>query len=773
MAWRERWARFIAERAGDVNLELPAGFSLPKPRPHRDSRVVALMPYYLIAAGLIAHSYFWGMGLARLVLPRFWRRWWWVFAPGLGLALQSAVVWAGAHTALAGTNQYAWWSELLPLGLWWAGRSPRGLPGRGLRWSGHLRLPVGVAGIMMVGAWFLLDPMAAAGRGVSSSSLGSCDHADYAAGARVLAEFSRSDRTGMLGLKEVTQVGSTDYFFDFWLRLNHFTPSALIAHNSSIFRLEPYRLISVTAAVLLLLNVPVVYLLARSVAGLKAGVALFVAGLYVLSPISAYAVHQGALGQLLAAQGIGLLAVATALQYREAGTARRLWPLGGLTLGAFWLLAGSYNFILLICLAQAGPWLLGQAWVGGQLRRLGRIAVVTGAALAVCLVFFWPRFSGIAERFQLFADHDYGWSVPLLSWEGWLGLISNVYLEAWAPPWRWLVMGALTAAWTVWLGWAWRLARPKAVASATLVLPVVAGWTILAWESLTRANASYDAFKVISVFYPGLLAGLCGGLGRGSRTAWTRGTMAGMGLVLACNLIRADEFRRLMAAPPLRVDKHLVGLGRIEQMPEVASVNIHISLYWARLWADAFLLRKPHYFAEPTYEGRNVTPLRGEWDLGYALLCVLPADNADRIELGQNFQLVRAGTTTAVRAEFGAGWHALERFGTDRWRWTAGRGRIILTNTAPAPVTIRLRMRAAGLHRGDQLAVTCNRQPVLQAGLDVAASWTGPVELTLPPGPSELLLAPGRHELRQIGNDARLLGIALHGLELQLPPDPE
>src|SRR4051812_5294762 len=75
------------------------------------------MLYYLTAAGLIAHTIYWGLGLAWLAVPRVWRRWWWALAPGLGIALQSAVVWLGAHTSVAGTNSYAIASELLPLAL--------------------------------------------------------------------------------------------------------------------------------------------------------------------------------------------------------------------------------------------------------------------------------------------------------------------------------------------------------------------------------------------------------------------------------------------------------------------------------------------------------------------------------------------------------------------------------------------------------------------------------------------------------------------------------
>jgi hypothetical protein len=731
------------------------------------------MPYYLLAAGMILHTCFWGMGAAWLVLPWRWRRWWWVFAPGLGLALQSAVVWAGAHTTLPGAGAYAWWSELLPLALGAAGWARVGLRAGGRLCSGLVRPPaVVLAGIIVVAGWFLLSPMAASGRGVTSSSLGSCDQADYAAGARVFAEFSPQDRTGMLGLTEVTRIGSADYFFDFWLRLNHFTPSALIAHNSVIFGLQHYRLVSVTAVVLLLLNVPLVYLLARVAAGLKPGVAWFVSALYALSPLSAYAVHQGALGQLLAAQGIGLLVVTAAMIWREAARPRRFWSLGLVLLAAFWLLAGSYNFILVVCLAQAVPWVLGQALVKSRRQAAVRTGLAVGAALVLCTGLFWPRFAGIVERFQLFADHDYGWKVPLLSWDGWLGLVSDVYLEPHAAAWRWLVLLGLAAGWTVWLLGAWRRQRAKALAAAALVLPVAAGWTILAWESLTRANASYDAFKLISVFYPGLLVGLCAGLVLVGPKIYVRGTLLFLALLLGFNLIRADEFRRKMSRPPLRVEKHLVALGRIERMPEVTSVNVRIRMYWARLWADAFLLRKPHYFSEPTYEGRNVTPLRGEWDLIHTMLWVRPVAAADEIELDPNFQLVRAAAVLAVRPEFGPGWYAVERFGTDQWRWTNGPGRILLTNTQATPVRGTLRLKAEGLRDGDKVELECDGRHLQTADLSRVAGWTEPLDLILAPGVSELTLRPGRGNARPPAEDPRNIGIALHQLELQLRPRP-
>ena len=731
------------------------------------------MPYYFIAAGLILHIYFWGMGATGLVLPARWQRWWWAFAPGLGLALQSAVVWIGARTPLSGTASYAWWSELLPLILLWLGGRRLGLATLRSLARNFWRPPaVLLVGIMAIAAWFLLSPMAAAGRGVTSSSLGSCDHADYAAGARVLLEFSKDDRIGMLGLSEVTRIGSAEYFFDYWLRLNHFTPSALIAHQSAIFGLEPYRLISVTAVVLLLLNIPLVFFLARVAAGVRVGVALFIAALYAISPLSAYAVHQGGLGQLLAAQGIALLVVITALLFREVRSERPLWSWGLMLCAAFWLLAGSYNFILIVCLAQVVPWVLGRALVKRQIQSIKPVALVMSVALLLCIALFWPRFSGIVERFQLLAEYDYGWRVPLFAWDGWLGLVSDVYLEPLGSFWQPLLMLGLGAGWLGWLWRAWRQQRLRAVAAAALVLPVILGWTVLAWASLARTNASYDAFKLISVFYPGLLAGLGAGLVLSQKNLKSAISTGFMIIVISFNLIRANEYRQVMARPPLRVNKHIVELGKLEARAEVGSINLKISHYWARLWADAFLLRTPHYFAESTYEGRNVTPLRGEWDLKYSLLQVFPSSGADYRELGRNFQLVRPLAISALRAEFGLGWYAFENFVTDQWRWTRGPGQIILTNTQAVPVRARMRLMVQGLHGEDALEVSCDAQLLQAARISSEASWMEPVYLTLPPGASILTLSPAKNNRQQAGVDPRKLGIGLHRLELHLLPQP-
>ncbi len=709
------------------------------------------MLYYLTAAGLIVHTFFWGLGLAWLAVPRQWRRWGWVFAPAFGWALQSAVVWAGAHTALAGTVTYARASEVLPLVL---------LIAAVIR--GRSRWPRGWAGVLVVGlvaGWLLLSPMTVPGRGLTTSSLGSCDQADYAAGARVFQEFSKDDRTGFLGLAEVTKVRSADYFFDFWLRLNHFTPAALLAHNAAVFGVEAYRLISVTAAVLVLLNLPLVLFLARVLVGVKG---FFLAGsvtLYALSPLNAYAVHHGALGQLYAAQGIALLTLAVIGAGRAVQGGHRVWSFLPLVLAAVWLLAGSYNFILLIGLAPAGAWLLAQLVLKRDFAATIRVLGLLGVATVVSLALFWGRFAGLVERFSLFEQYNFGWAVPLASPEGWLGILRDTGLHAWPAMARVVLSGGIVALYLWGVVRLWRRQSGRALTALALVLPVVTGWALLAWEVRVRTNASYDAYKILAVFYPGLLAGLACWLGVMARQ------VAGpiLALILAANLALALDFRRQMSTPPLRVDRHLAALVQLESEPRVASLNMIVDDFWSRLWANAFLLRKPQYFATHTYEGRLDTALKGEWDLRDSLLRTIPFAPDDLIRVNPLFHVVRVAAPGRLQASFDRGWHPQEKNGISRWRWSDGVGRMLVTNPSPRPVQARLSVQVRGRAPGP-LEMRLEQHSVGVRPLDGSLQELVFEHLLFQPGNTVVTLTG---EAGAVPGDARALAFALYDFELR------
>lgn len=728
------------------------------------------MLYYLIAAALVAHTVFWGAGLSWLVLPRVWRRWWWAFAPGLGIALQSAVVWVGAHTSLAGTNQYAMASELLPLGLllmaaWrlgWRALRPRLLATEGAG---------GFLVVALLAGWVLLWPMAQRGGWtLTSSSLGSCDHADYAAGARVFQEFSKDDRTGFLGLTEVTRVGTAENFFEYGLRLNHFTPPALLAHHGAVFGLQGHQLVSVTGAVLVLLNAVLVLLLGRVVFGLRGIAALVPAALYLFSPLGAYAVHHGALGQLYGAQGIALLTLAVVGAARAPRAGQGVWAWAPLVLAALWILAGSYNFILSVALAPGAAWLLAEAWRRRDWRGPARVLGMVLAMLAVCVGLFWGRFDGLIERYRLLEQYDFGWPVPLLSPEGWLGLVRDTGLQAWSGPVRLGLSVLVAGGWLAGVLLLWARRRPSALAALALTLPVLGGWSLLVWETQTRANASYDAYKLLAVFYPGLLVGLTCWLAVPVRPVWRHLALGLALVVLVANGFVGWQFARKMAEPPLRVDRNLLELRRLERMSRVTSLNMRIEDFWSRLWANALLLRKPQYFPTHTYEGRLNTPLKGEWDLSDSLLRSWPAREADYVEINAQFFAARAHAPGRVELAFGSGWHALEGSGPNRWRWSEGPAVISIVNPAPAPVAVTLILRVRPWQRG-RLQLELG-----DARLGAARQLNGTIQrleyrdVVLPAGASSLVLLLDEPAGRATEADPRSLGLALYELTVQAGP---
>jgi hypothetical protein len=717
------------------------------------------MLYFLVAAMLLLHGAFWGAGLSWLILPRAWRPAWWAFALPLGWALQSAVVWVGAHLPLAGTGAYALVSELIPLALiFWAWRRRRGpIDGRG---------PAVAAVLIVLASAPLLAPLAQRGAWtLTTSSLGSCDQADYAAGARVLLEFSRQDRVGFLDLPEVTRIGGVERFFDYWLKLNHFSPSAVIAHNAAVFGLEPHQLVSVTAVVLWLSLVPAGFLMAR-VLGWPSRRRWAAGALLGLTPLGAYAVHHGAMGQVLATHGIVLLTWVLLRGGRAAPVAPG--AAFGISVAAFWLIAGSYNFILTIALAPTAAALVARALLDREVRRPLRALGTVGVALAAVMLVFWGRFEGMAERFRLLEQYSFGWPVPLLSPEGWLGMVRDAELHGWPAVGRIVLAVAVTvAAVGVWLGrdrW-W---RGQALVALAWLVTIAGGWAVLAWESRVRANASYDAFKVITVFLPLLVPVLLGWFAF-ARGRWFAVAAVGLVAVVAAGAPASLGIARRMADPALRVETSLLALRQVETSRRVASVNLRIEDFWSRLWANALLLRKPQYFPTHTYEARLNTPLRGEWDLRDSVLRSLPVADADVWELNSRFYAVRVGAPGLCAIEFGSGWNAPESSRQLRWRWMNGRqATLVIRRDFPAPLQADLELEWRGIvPQNARLSV--NGNPV--GRFNVGKRWQkSALTVTLAPGENTLTIEVEAEAVSGGARDQRPLTVALAGLRLRARP---
>ncbi|PTX97729.1 hypothetical protein [Opitutus sp. ER46] len=726
------------------------------------------MMFLAVAVALLFHVCFWGLGAAMLLMPRRWDRFWPMLVIPAGLALQSLVVWLGAYAGLPGTNSYAWPAEILPAFLL----------GLGLRRLGIRRARVdvtrfGLVYLITLGVLLLLLlPLGFGARGLTTISLGSCDAADYAAGARVFQEFARGDRAGFLGLTEVVRVMSADNFADFWLRLNHFTPSALMALNGTILDCGPHEIVGVLTLVVLAGTVPVVFWVARAMFRYSGVASLVIAGLYGISPITWYSVAHVSPAPQLAAIGIALLSWAGFALWNGRLTWRTGWALAGVLAVAYALLLGSYNFILLVALvpavAYAGGWTLRQ----GCWARLARWAVIMLAPLLACGLVFWGRVSGLVERFLLFQTYDFGWRIPALGPEGWLGMVRGGSLLPW--PWfgvRWLLGVAVITALSWGVARSLRERRWRVWLVLATTLPVLLGYAFLEVRGVLRGtNASYDAFKLFTVFYPLLLCGFCWWITlRWSMRLFDWIAVASFaGVVVTLNLVGCAMSVYHLWRAPLRVDGELRQLRRIEAMPDVASVNLLIPDMWSRLWANAFLLQKPQYFLTHTYEGRLNTSLRGEWDLSSEVVRVQPGPAAAR-RVTPHYWLTDTRAPGFVRVLPERGWHALETLpGGERWRWTAPEATLRVQNPQSHPVALRLELDGRGegaVDLGVALAggpgPTFVRVPGERGRVPLPA-------VTVPPGESVLVLrtrAAGGAAVAPA--DDRALGVCVFALVLE------
>jgi hypothetical protein len=731
------------------------------------------MLYLTAAFGMLLHVLFWGAGLALLIMPRPYQRYWALLIAPAGVALQSAVVWLGAYANLPGTDSYARWAVVIPAGI--LAGTLASAPRRRRLWSG-LRGAWGLGATMAFALGLMVLPLASASARLTTSSLGSCDAADYAAGARVLKEFARSDRTGFIGHTEVVQVQSVDNFYDFWLRLNHFTPSALVAFNASFLRLQPYQLTGVATAVLLVLVMPLVFWLARD--GLRLGpwASGVVALLYGMGPLNLYAVYHVAMGQLLAAQAIALLTWAGVALWREGAPWRRAWAWAGVLFIGYWLVLGSYNFILPVCLVPAVAFAGGVAAWRGKERMFVRWLGLMLAPLAACGLVFAERVLGLMERFRLFRQYDFGWRIPAFSPEQWWGLVTGSSLGGYEPRLRLLFSLVLLAA----LLWALVRGPGRRSAAVPLVLcltvPVFIGYAYLEIRGATQGtNASYDAYKLFSVFYPGILVALCYWFvlgGRGRAGALRLAVIALAALVLAGNAFAVRRFQVRMKNPPLIVDESLIRLQSIERMGGVDSINMLIPDFWSRLWANAFLLRKPQYFSLHTYEGRLNTTLKGGWDLLGGVINIMPSRPQDRIEVNPFYSLVATRSPDFLRAQFGAGWHEIEQLPENpiRWRWSRGDAEVILENPQTHPLVVRCRLTLRSVVPRDlQTWVQGRMLSSQEIGTNLETHWLP--DITVPPGRTVLALRSSRPAVNPGPGDERLLGFGVYAFDVHAGRD--
>ena len=732
------------------------------------------MQYFVTGFLLLAGFFFWGVGLSVLVTPRIYRRFALIFAVPVGLSLQSLVVWAGAYSGMCGTDAYGRASLIIPACLlvaavWRVRRQ------RCIRWVWFWPLLI----LMLVQLSVMIAPLAMGTDGLATVSIGGIDAADYAGGARVFQEFALRDRGGFIGQSEVVSVGVVDNFFDFWLRTNHFTPSALIALNGSILGLKPYQLAGLMTIVLLTATLPMVFWLVRSGFGYRSRTSLLITTIYAFNPVNWHAVYNVATAQVLAANAIALLTWCGLVQWRQRANATRKRELFGLLLITYGLILGSYNFIVVVCLVPVIAVAGGQALRFRLWPQFWRWLFQMLVPLGLAGLVYWERSAGIVERFMLFRATSFGWCIPALGPEGWLGITDGTWLKGYSG---WLGSALmLSAGALIILGVVKSLRRfpMRGYIACASTVPILIGYALLELRAAyISPTASYDAYKLFSVFYPGLLASFCLWIdvaARASERRWRVLGLSGALAVIALNIGGEWRYAYRLNDPSLLADRNLAQLNEIERLPNVASINMRLAVDWERLWANGFLLRKKQYFEIHTFEGRRRTPLSGDWDLvGMFFKFDLPS-SADSLHPVPGYTLLRRASENYLEADFGQGWAEIIRDDpapVSRTRWaSAETASLRVINPHQVTLSVRLHSTLRALSPRD-CEIRIGDKVVGRLALSTKAQEWTQGRVLLPPGESIITFNTFTPADLIGGRLKRTVTMAVDGLDIEVLAEP-
>jgi hypothetical protein len=728
-----------------------------------------LMSWYLAALGLFLHVYFWGAGAAVLVLPRRSGHLWPLLAPVVGLALQTLVVyWLGFIGWLEGTDAYGWSALIVPTALAivaWRSRDAHAV--RAMVRAPARAWPVFVAqGCLMI---VLLAPLAGTGVKLTAISIGSCDAADYGAGTRVLQEFASDDRSGFLGDAETVSIGEIADFRTLWVRLNHFTPAAAMALFGSVSGLRFHETPTLYTALLPVLALPVLVLLGRGVFRFTALGALAVATATSASPLWAYGVYHVAPAQISAAMAVATLGWAASRAFVAGANFGSAMRWSGVAVTALVLLLGSYNFFVLVAFAPVAGWVLWQAWrTRTWTRVVGAWVPWTLACFLVAGALLPSRVLGIWERFRLFAEFDFGWRIAASGPTGWLGAVSAPDLGAGGVLERGFAWGLLAASAVFLVGYRARLRR-SAHGFATAG-PVLCGYALLLHEAaVSENNASYDAYKLLAVFLPFVVAAMLPWLQRGLRLPHPARILAVVGAVglVALNLLATIAFAPKVREAPLVVREDLRALREIEALPHVDAVDLRIDDFWSRLWANAFLLRKVQNFATHTYEGRRPTPLDARFELSEGLLLSEGPRGTGLAWHGTRYRLVDKAEPAGVQLGFGTGWYGEEALHALAWRW-AGEGALLTIHNATglsSEIRIEFDLRA---EEARELSLVLDGDEVWRAAVSANRVRLETEVFAVPPGTHELALRSPTPATPAPPGDPRSLLVCLYRAHLRV-----
>jgi len=712
------------------------------------------MTYLLYSILIILIYVYSGLGLTLLLCPAALRRYVLFLSPLIGYCYLTLVGWWCYRFNLAGTDAYALALMVPPfLFLFYAlfRNRKQSDPDSNRVFHPELITPlvIGILTFLMISV-----PLLTRTKELTAVSLGNNDIASYSAVARFVKGFARSDETGYMG-----QGGPIKWLAEETV----FGAVFASAFASSLVSLETYQVQNITLHVFFLFSLLVLYVSARKIFQYSHYGANGITALYGLSPIIYYTVYQGFEAQIIAtglALGIILInvqAVNDCLSYRD------YVPYLPFAVLLIWGMVITYPHMLPFVYVPVVAYVFLLGLYTRSIKKVLNWVLFLIGSLIVVVALWPPRAQTLLTYFLNMAAAEAGWFIPLVSPEGWYGiLVANLAVSPDPFPLRLVISSILLILFAWGFIKTYRKDKKLFLLSTSSTLPILAGYFLLAHLGrLENHMGGYKSYKLLTFFLPLLLLGLSivfHDVNPAHRTPIAYVLSAILLILVGWNVVSSYRTVDLITVTHKKVGQDLIDLQRLESYPEIQSINIvSTGDWWPIMWQANFLLRKKLFFKTGSYY--PASPLDGDWTLKSVtepqndIIKISGFEEHNTIPVNESYVLERS---PALSAQLGEGWYGSEGDHT----WMGGKRRsasVILYSTANS-LAVDISLLYSALDPRNSLDVYSNGKKIAGCSgkkcvIKGAVLLWGKNELELRPSLPAVrpgVIIPGNQDMREL-----------------------
>jgi hypothetical protein len=447
--------------------------------------------------------------------------------------------------------------------------------------------------------------------GLTSISYFNNDIVNTASVSKYIKEFSRHDKTGLLGeLNSYKYLAQTEIFGGPFYN----------SFFSSLMNLKPYQVQNLSFSVFFLFGIFMVYILARELFGYNKKAALVIMAIFGLNPMLFFNNHLSFQGQIISLS-LALCSFFILIKVAmEATELKKMWPYLSLFALINCGIALTYNHIFPLIFIPVVLMLVIRVSVEKSYRNGWNWLIFAFVGMALLVVLLPYNSLKIIEMTLQRLGGTQGWYFPLFTPDTIFGFtLNHVNLEAHHLSKR-ILLSLIPSAVAVWgLLRCYRKDKQTFFLLFSVFFTTLVLYLIYAFGGPHEEGwGGYRSYKILSFYLPWIILS---GLHLFSEVEFSSRTPKAVLLSLVCcvfllmNIYSTVMITKMVMKKNQSATLDMADLEKVEKMPEVQSINILSNTYWDILWETHFLYRKKlHFKNQISYHGTFVGT-KGEWDL--------------------------------------------------------------------------------------------------------------------------------------------------------------